>query len=300
MTWDDDSYGDPVRRRTEARTGRQILAPVAGYVGLVVAVIALIVGTVYAVTAVGVAVNPGGFAADSARGQGVAMPPVSEPLDEGDVPTGSGESAEAPTGVTSSEVAPMVEPEVGTSAEVEDSWVSRIAAATGIPERALSAYALAHVSIAQSEPDCGLDWTTIAAIGSIESGHGSHGDSTLDGDGTVRPAILGPALDGNGFAAIHDTDDGVLDGDAQWDRAVGPMQFIPSTWDMWGIDANGDGVADPNQIDDAAHAAAMYLCASGPMTSAEGWRGAVFSYNHDDAYVDKVARIANEYAAAVN
>ncbi|MFE5672716.1 lytic transglycosylase domain-containing protein [Agromyces sp. NPDC056523] len=300
MSWDDDSYGDPLGRPARAASGRQLVARVAGYAGLVVAVIALIVGTVYAVTAVGVAVNPGGFAAQSARGQGVALPPVSEPLEDGGLGAGSTESAEAPTGVTSSEVAPMVEPEVGTTPEVENSWVSRISAATGIPERALSAYALAHVSIAQSERECGLDWTTIAAIGSIESGHGSHGDSTLQADGTVSPAILGPALDGNGFAAIHDTDDGALDGDTEWDRAVGPMQFIPSTWDMWGIDANGDGVADPNQIDDAAHAAAMYLCASGPMTSAEGWRGAVFSYNHDDDYVDKVARLANEYAAAVS
>ena len=176
---------------------------------------------------------------------------------------------------------------------------SRLSEETGIPARALSAYALAHVSIAQADPECGLDWATIAAIGEIESGHGSHGSSVLRADGIVSPEILGPRLDGTRFAAIRDTDGGVLDGDAEWDRAVGPMQFIPSTWERWGIDANGDGVADPHQIDDAAHATAMYLCASGPMTSAEGWRGAVFSYNHDNDYVDKVARIANEYAASV-
>jgi membrane-bound lytic murein transglycosylase B len=168
----------------------------------------------------------------------------------------------------------------------------------GIPVRALSAYAFAHLSLAAEEPECGLDWTTIAAIGAIESGHGSHGDTVLDENGYAQPAIIGRALDGDGVATIRDTDDGVFDGDATWDRAVGPMQFIPSTWARWGSDANGDGIADPNQIDDAAQSAAHYLCASGAMTSPEGWRAAVFSYNHDNDYVDKVARVANEFAAA--
>ncbi|MGR0219944.1 lytic transglycosylase domain-containing protein [Agromyces sp. ZXT2-6] len=284
-------------------TWRQALLQAAGYAGLVVAVVALVIGAVSLPALIGTAVNPDGFAAPSAHGQGVALPPVSAPLDGGDEgddgDDGDGideaDPAKDPTDVTGSDVAPLVEPDV----EVVDDWVSRTASATGIPARALSAYALAHVSIAQVEPDCGLDWTTIAAIGAIESGHGSHGDAVLADDGTVQPTILGRALDGDGVAAIRDTDGGALDGDARWDRAVGPMQFIPSTWAIWGIDANGDGVADPNHIDDAAHATALYLCASGPMTSPEGWREAVFSYNHDNAYVDKVATIANGYVASV-
>src|SRR5687767_9098537 len=64
-----------------------------------------------------------------------------------------------------------------------------------------------------------------------------------------------------GFASIVDTDGGVLDGDARWDRAVGPMRFIPSTWQLVGRDGNGDGIADPFSIDDAALSAAAYLCA---------------------------------------
>jgi membrane-bound lytic murein transglycosylase B len=183
--------------------------------------------------------------------------------------------------------------------EIQPDWMSRTAGATGIPERALSAYALAHVSIAEEQPECGLDWTTIAAIGSIESDHGSHGDSVLDANGYSSPAIIGRALDGNGVATIRDTDDGLFDGDTTWDRAVGPMQFIPSTWDKWASDANGDEVTDPNQIDDAALATARYLCASGPVTTAEGWRAAVYSYNHDNDYVDKVARVANGFLAAL-
>ena len=115
-------------------------------------------------------------------------------------------------------------------------------------------------------------------------------------DGRPEPPIRGPALDGNGVAAIPDTDGGSWDGDTVWDRAVGPMQFIPDTWSRWGVDADGDGRADPNQIDDAALAAGRYLCASGEMRSVEGWRGAVFSYNHLDSYVDAVADAANRYA----
>lgn len=72
-----------------------------------------------------------------------------------------------------------------------------------------------------------------------------------------------------------------------------------STWAKWGADGNGDGVASPNQIDDAALAAARYLCASGTMTNTAGWRAAVFSYNQSNAYVNEVAAIANRYAADV-
>ncbi|WP_207207013.1 lytic transglycosylase domain-containing protein [Agromyces binzhouensis] len=298
MTWDDDPNGED--RRGPRPSGREILLQVAGYVGLVTAVVALVVGAVFAVTAWGVAVKPGGFAAPSASGRGAPLPPVTSSSTGGDAEAGArSESTDDPNALTGSEVAPLVEPEPEAEPEVEVDWLSVVAEATGIPARALSAYALAHVAIAEEEPTCGLDWTTIAAIGAIESGHGSHGGSVLEASGMVRPTILGPALDGDGVAAIHDTDGGVLDGDVTWDRAVGPMQFIPSTWDQWGADANGDGVADPSQIDDAAHAAARYLCASGPMTTPDGWREAVFSYNHLDSYVDKVARLANGYAAAI-
>ena len=70
------------------------------------------------------------------------------------------------------------------------------------------------------------------------------------------------------------------------------------TWTRWGADGDGDGTADPHQLDDAALAAARYLCASSTMTDAAGWRRAVFAYNHLDAYVDDVAALANRYAAA--
>ncbi|GAA1806321.1 lytic transglycosylase domain-containing protein [Agromyces neolithicus] len=299
MSWDDDfsadEYGDGRRARGSGRvSGWRFVRRVAGYAGLVVGVIALIVGVVVGVNFAGLAVNPDGFGSPVADGPRVALPPVTQPTDHAD-PAEPADDVDATQAPPPAEVSESI---VVPLPQVDRTWISQMAAATGIPERALSAYALAHVAIAEEQPKCGIDWTTIAAIGSIESDHGNHGASELGADGYPDPAIVGRALDGNGVATIRDTDGGLLDGDATWDRAVGPMQFIPSTWSKWGSDANGDGVADPNQIDDAAHAAAAYLCASGSMTTPEGWRAAVYSYNHDNDYVDKVAAVAIEYAAA--
>ena len=298
MSWHDDFDADEhgAHRRARTRvTGWGIVRIAAASAGIMLGAVALVIGAIVAVNVVGTATNPGGFAAPSADGPHVALPPTttqpeSEQLEDEALAEGDAATSEEPSGLTGSQDAPM---------EVVDAeWIAQVAEATGIPERALSAYALAHVQIALEEPECGLDWATIAAVGGIESGHGSNGAAVLDENGSARPPIIGPALDGDGVAAIADTDGGLLDGDTTWDRAVGPMQFIPSTWEKWAADANGDGAADPNQIDDAALATARYLCASGPMTDSEGWRAAVFSYNHDNDYVDEVATIALDYAAS--
>lgn len=180
---------------------------------------------------------------------------------------------------------------------IDPDWLARVSSSTGIPARALSAYAAAHLTLAAENPGCGIRWNTLAGIGSVESDHGRHGGAVLRDDGYPDPAIRGIPLDGTASARIDDTDGGVWDGDTTWDRAVGPLQFIPGTWVRWGADGNADGVADPNQIDDAALAAARYLCHSGSMTTPDGWRAAIFSYNHLDTYVDDVAIAANRYAA---
>ena len=146
----------------------------------------------------------------------------------------------------------------------------------------------AYASAAASEAKgCGIPVMLLAAIGEVESS--SLRGRSLDAGHDVVPPVRGPALSGGRFAAIRDTDGGRLDGDPVWDRAVGPMQFIPGTWRLWGADGNGDGVADPQNVEDAALAAARYLCAGGrDLTRDSDVRAAVRSYNHSDRYVRTV------------
>jgi hypothetical protein len=78
------------------------------------------------------------------------------------------------------------------------------------------------------------------------------------------------------------------------------MQFIPSTWQVWGRDGDGDGRADPSDIDDAALATASYLCAADrDLRNEKDRRSAVFSYNHSWDYVDLVLAWADAYATGV-
>ena len=100
------------------------------------------------------------------------------------------------------------------------------------------------------------------------------------------------------MAAIASTAQSVRwHGDPTWDHAVGPLQFIPSSWNVWAGDADGNGVADPNDIDDAALAAGRYLCADGQAMGGEGWGAAVMSYNHSNVYVQQVYDAAAAYAS---
>jgi membrane-bound lytic murein transglycosylase B len=176
--------------------------------------------------------------------------------------------------------------------------LDQVARATGIPRRALAGYVAAAVRIEQENPACRIAWNTLAGIGSSESSHGSFAGASLDDGGVASPRILGVALDGTGGnRAIADTDGGRLDGDRTWDRAVGPLQFIPTTWAEYAADGDGDGVADPHDIDDAALAAGRYLCAAGgDLGGSRGWSNAVLTYNRSGPYARKVARTATEYA----
>ncbi|KAA8887971.1 murein transglycosylase [Nocardia colli] len=177
-------------------------------------------------------------------------------------------------------------------------WAEEQADRMAIPSVALEAYGYAAAVLARAKPDCGIAWTTIAGIASVESKHGSHGGSRIDADGTVRPPIIGIPLDGApGVALVKDTDGGVMDGDREFDRAIGPLQFIPETWKRWGVDANGDGVADPQNIDDAALTTARYLCASGgDLTSEHGWQKALLTYNQSNSYLLTVRDRAAAYS----
>ncbi len=173
---------------------------------------------------------------------------------------------------------------------------ARVAAGVGpravpdIPNRMLVAYLRAAQWSARVAPACRMTWWVLAGIGRVESGHA--GSAAIGADGSTFPRIIGIALDGsNGTAVISDSDGGSLDNDTESDRAVGPMQFIPSTWRSSGVDASGDGVADPHNIFDATFAAARYLCAGArglPVDTEAGFRAAAFSYNHSASYVQKV------------
>ncbi|HEV7171660.1 lytic transglycosylase domain-containing protein, partial [Pedococcus sp.] len=169
--------------------------------------------------------------------------------------------------------------------------------ANGIPALALAAYQRAASLVDAADAGCHIDWALIAAIGKVESDHGRYAGNGIDRDGSVRPGIYGIPLNGaNNTTVIHDTDAGVLDHDTVWDRAVGPMQFIPSTWRVVGVDANGDGKKDPQNIDDAAAATAVYLCSGpGDLSTDSGARNAVMRYNQSQAYVDEVMAIAAGY-----
>lgn len=105
----------------------------------------------------------------------------------------------------------------------------------------------------------GLSWTVLAAIGQVESSHGRNN---------------GPSSAG----------------------AQGPMQFMPATWKTYGVDGDGDGVADIWSPYDAVPGAANYLCANGAGQGGKKLEKAVWFYNHSWAYVSKVMSIAQAYA----
>lgn len=172
-----------------------------------------------------------------------------------------------------------------------------------IPPVALQAYINGAIIANDERPECRTPWWLIAGVAKTESNHGRYGGRTLTESGVPDSPILGVPLDGRrlangeGTAVIYDTDGGRLDGDAEFDRAVGPMQFIPSTWARWATDGNGDGTADPHNIHDAAAAAARYLCAvSGDLHTGEGLRDALWGYNRSHAYADLVLQRGHAYS----
>ncbi len=180
-------------------------------------------------------------------------------------------------------------------------WAKRLSDKTEVPARSLVAYARAEIATKAATPTCKINWATLAGVGRVESHHGRYNGTTIGDDGELTPPIIGIPLDGSpGVRAIPDTDGGRLDGDKQWDRAVGSMQFLPATWARWGVRANGDGAPpDPQNVDDAALSAARYLCASGgDLSSAQGWWKAILTYNESTTYGQNVFSGADAYARA--
>ncbi len=184
-----------------------------------------------------------------------------------------------------------------TATQLHD-WAADRADALNIPVLALEAYGYAAAVMARSHPECGIGWTTVAGIANVESRHGRHGGSHIESDGKVTPPIRGIPLDGSpGVAKILDQEATTRTGSPVYARAMGPFQFLPETWQRWGVDANGDGVADPDSIDDAALTAARYLCASGgDLAAPQGWQQALLTYNQSTAYMAEVRRDAAAYS----
>jgi hypothetical protein len=163
----------------------------------------------------------------------------------------------------------------------------------GIPGVVLDAYLHAQQVMGVQDPGCHLPWYLLAGIGKVESNQAENGE--VDSNGTTLAPILGPELNGqNGFAALPAILGGRWTGDPVWQRAVGPMQFLPGTWLTWGNGGN------PNNVYDAALAAGRYLCAGGgDLSQPADQAAAVFSYNHSDSYVALVLIWANAYQAGV-
>ncbi|MCS3781665.1 lytic transglycosylase domain-containing protein [Tsukamurella ocularis] len=158
----------------------------------------------------------------------------------------------------------------------------------GIPGSAYAAYQGAADRMALEAPGCGVEWNLVAAIGRIESGHADGGN--VDAAGNTLTPIQGPVLDGSlaGNAVIRDGEG--------FARALGPMQFLTTTWALFGGDNSGDGKADINNVRDAAYGAARYLCSSATGLQAEAaQRVAVFAYNQSNSYVDNVVAWSKAY-----
>lgn len=124
---------------------------------------------------------------------------------------------------------------------------------------------------------------------------GAEGVEAVDGAEAVELPVI------KRLALISDTDGGRLDADTTYDRAVGPMQFIPQTWRTYEADANLDDIKDPQNVYDASLASARYLCnAAGSMTNEEGERRAYFAYNHDEEYTENVFKAGIRYAKLID
>lgn len=178
-------------------------------------------------------------------------------------------------------------------------WAVERSEALKVPVIALEAYAYAARVAEVENPNCRISWTTLAGIGEVESHHGTYHNASIAPNGDVHPPIRGVRLDGSGGTLhIVDTDAGGVADDDGTVRAMGPMQFIPETWRLYGVDANNDGIVSVDNIDDAALSAAGYLCWRGKnLATPKGWITALRAYNDSDVYARAVRDWATAYAA---
>ncbi|WP_189026401.1 lytic transglycosylase domain-containing protein [Nocardia rhizosphaerihabitans] len=222
-------------------------------------------------------------------------------------PEAAPELVAAPQAVDIAEVAhaearqsPSADPVVKTVALPDDRASADLPAGPlGIPGIAVAAYQSAEEQLAVENPHCGMSWSLLAGIGRVES---THAYGKADADGNPIKAVYGPVLDGSlyGNNVIYDSDGGELDGLGGYDRAIGPMQFLPETWHRYAADGNGDGVADPQNLFDAALTAGRYLCDGGlNMRDLSQQSKAILRYNNSMAYVANVMAWSGSYSSGL-
>ncbi|WP_407441914.1 lytic transglycosylase domain-containing protein [Rhodococcus sp. (in: high G+C Gram-positive bacteria)] len=196
--------------------------------------------------------------------------------------------------------APALAPKSASQAAPAPEAKALVEGPLGIPAINFDAYRNAERILSEENPGCGMYWTLLAGIGKVESGHANGGQA--DAKGNLFEPVIGLPLDGSlpGQATIADTDGGVLDGDAVYDRAVGPMQFIPTTWNQYAGDGDGDGVANPQNLYDSALTTARYLCDGGlDMRNLGHATKAIHRYNNSMAYVANVFAWSAAYSTGI-
>jgi hypothetical protein len=191
-----------------------------------------------------------------------------------------------------------------TQATLAAAQIAAPAAGTDIPQIVLQAYQHAADMSAFLHPSCHLSWQDLAALGRIESDNAQHANTRIAANGDTYPPILGPPLDGSGGnAALPLPPLSYYDGPGPWEEAVGPMQFLPTSWTSVAMVGGSDPTPDPNNVFDAAISAANYLCrAVGPagrLDTTSGLETAYYSYNHSDSYVAEALSNATYYGATL-
>lgn len=158
----------------------------------------------------------------------------------------------------------------------------------GIPPIAVAAYKSAMRTLAEQQPTCGMSWELLAGIGRVESHHAN--DGKVDEHGTALRPIYGPSLDGS--LAGNEV---ISDGAGGYQRAVGPMQFMPGTWQRY-----AEPGSNPQNLFDAALTAGNYLCAGGlDMRDLSQRTKAILRYNNSMAYVANVMAWSLGYVTGV-
>ncbi len=177
-----------------------------------------------------------------------------------------------------------------------------VIAGLDMPLLTLDAYLRAERTAAEVLPGCNISWWALAGVGRVESNHGRFRGSFPTVTGAVQPPIIGAPLDGTGNGGntvpIPATDGGALHGDTEFDHAVGPMQFITTTWMALGADGNGDKARDPQNVYDAALAASKLLCKGAPrggLVTDSALLSAYKRYNNSDEYAAEVLSWAHRY-----